>query len=107
MSLWALNTLSIWQTTELIVASWPYQGFIPMLVELSPFLVPNDAPLLSINPDVCPEAAQAAALAEQLGYTGASGFVQQRCTALEHQLELLEQEYQLWSQEGAPTGQGA
>lgn len=69
------------------MACWPHWGYIIPLLELSPFLTPDDSPSLHINADLCPEAAEAAALADELGYTRPQAFMKQRLAALEQQLE--------------------
>lgn len=87
VSIWVLNTLSPWQAGQYTLACWPYYSYLLPLVELSPWLTPDDSELPRINPDVCEEAAEAAALAEELGYLSAHGFMQQRCAALEKELQ--------------------
>ena len=87
MQVWVMCTLTPWQMGEMVTASWPYHAFSCVLVELSPYLVPDDTPRLTINAECCEEAAQAAALADELGFTSAHHFVQQRCQALEAQLQ--------------------
>lgn len=95
MALWVLNTLSPWQTVTYFIACWPYHAHVLNLVELSPFLTPDDSPQLQINASICDAAARAAALADEMGYTGAQAFMEHRCQALEAQLQWLMQESQL------------
>jgi len=87
VSYWVLNTLSPWQVAQYHVACWPYFAYIIPLLELSPFLTPDDSPSLHINAELCPDAAQAAVLADELGYTRPQAFMKQRLAALEQQLE--------------------
>lgn len=92
MSTWAVNTLSPWQTGELIVACYPFFSYGSALIELSAFLKPCDEPRGYINAACCEAAAQAAAVAAEIGYLDTHPFMQQRCQALEAQLQWALQE---------------
>jgi len=87
VSVWALSTLSPWQVGQFMVACWPYYPWSAALVDLSPFLTPCDTRPVSIKADVCDAAAQAAALAAELGYMDAHTYMEQRGSILEAQLE--------------------
>jgi len=87
VSVWVNSTLSPWQVGQFMVACWPYYPWAVALVELSPFLTPCDTRHVSINADGCEAAAQAAALAAELGYMDAHAHMEHRCTILEAQLE--------------------
>lgn len=87
VALWCMNTLTHWQVAQFFVACWPYHGYLPALVELSPFLTPDDSQTVQINATACEDAAKAAALAEELGYLGAHGFMQRRHEGLEAMLQ--------------------
>lgn len=90
VSVWVTNTLSPWQLGEFVVACYPFYPWCPALVELSALLTPCDSPPVRINADCCEAAAQAAALAAELGYMDAGAYMQQRCLALQVQLDFVE-----------------
>lgn len=69
------------------MACYPFFGLTGAFVELAGLLVPCDEPRGYINAECCEAAAQAAALAAELGYLDTHPFIQQRCAALEFQLE--------------------
>lgn len=80
------NTLNIWQMAQYFIACWPYFTNPLPLVELLPFLVPDDSQPLAINASISEDAAKAAALAEEVGYLSAHSFMQRRQEGLEAQL---------------------
>lgn len=94
VALWVVCTLTPWQMGEWVVACYPYKVVMLALVEVSAFLTPDDTPQAYINACACEEAAQAAALAEELGYCGADGFMQRRKAALQSQLQWVLQDAQ-------------
>jgi hypothetical protein len=69
------------------VAYYPFFANPLALLELAPILQPCDEPLVQINAAGCEAAAQAAALADELGYSGANAYMQRRVAALEGQLQ--------------------
>jgi hypothetical protein len=81
-----MNTLSPWQCGEYLIACYPF-SYTPALVELSAFIKPCDKPRGYINTGCCAAAAQAAALAAEIGYLDTHPYMQQRCEALEAQLQ--------------------
>lgn len=92
MSTWAANTMSQYQIGVFIVACYPFFAYGSALIEVSPFLTPCDEPRAYINAGCCKAAAQAAALAAEIGYLDTHPFMQQRCQALEAQLKWALQE---------------
>lgn len=93
-----INVLTPWQHGLYAAASWPFQASMGALVELAPTLRPDGAAPLHINKDACQEAAAAAALGAELGYTGAQQSMQHRHDAMDahlawvlHELGLLQQ----------------
>lgn len=94
VGVWALSQLTHMQMAELLIACWPYFAYLPALVELSPFLTPDDSPQVTINASVSETAAAAAALADEVGYTGAGAFMRKRGDAMEAQLQFVLQHIQ-------------
>jgi hypothetical protein len=82
-----MNTLTPMQVAEFLVACYPVFAYTPAFVELSAFLQPCDEPRGYINARCCEAAAQAAAVAAEIGYLDTHPFMKQRCAALEAQLQ--------------------
>lgn len=87
VSHWVINTLTPWQQAGFLVACYPYQPYMQVLAEVSPVLTPDDTPPVLIDAGCCEEAAQAAELADELGFTGAHAYMERRCAALAAQVE--------------------